>query len=231
MTSLRDRLVPSALRLPLRDALRGVRKASELSDDLLKPVREALPEPVRDFLRDALQTAEAAGQRVVSSPNPTADEMAETVAALQGHVGETGTTARVIAFGLETALAARQSRLLVSETVAALAVRGAFDNLPDNTTPAARAVAAYRALSADHVAGRMPGTGIALGQSDEVDIDAALLTVMLWLLAERPADPDEEQAIVGIAAGLLTATLENEDLRTLDDEALADRLDELAGLI
>ncbi|MEM9199714.1 MAG: hypothetical protein AAGD12_17910 [Pseudomonadota bacterium] len=229
-----SRPVPDRLALPLRDALRGVRSAKELSEMLLRPATELLPGPVQSLLRQTVHQAERVGKYALSAPIPGPHQMARAVAALAGRMpAPEGRDALLAAltFGLEQALADDATpALMMSETVAALAI--------DTALPAGQGDAAERAaglldhLHRAHVVGPVPGTGLAHDPASERRAELAFFAVCLWLICERPdAEAGAEDRILALCIGLCAAVAPDIEA-VLDARASpADLLRDLAGMV
>ena len=229
MGTRRSRSMPPEISVPLRDLLRGVRTATEISEEVLRPLGGLLPGTLRRMLHDTLEAADRAGRQATHFDAPEPAEIAAAADVLANGEGALPALTRVLAYGLERALAADAARhLMISETVASMALRGA---LAGGGGRAARAARMVQALSRAHVAGRMPGTGLALDAAEQARIDRALIGVMLWLMAERAATPAEEARLLELSVGLAQALSDELDPLMSDAEALARELDQLAGMI
>lgn len=229
MATRRNRLMPPEVSAPLRDVLRGVRTAGDISEHLLRPLGGLLPASLRRMLHDTVAAAERAGNHVTRYDEPGPDEIAAASDVLETGEGDSGTLARVLACALERALAAdAAAQLMISETVAALALRSA---LPGEGGRASRAARVLQALSRAHVAGKVPGTGLALDAAEQARIDRALVGVLLWLMADRPEYPDDEARILELSVGLANALSDELGPLLADHGALALELDQLAAMI
>ena len=221
--------MPPEMSVPLRDLLRGVRVATGISEELLRPLGGLLPDTLRRMLHDMLEAADRAGRQATRFEAPEPAEIAAAAAVLATGEGEMPVLARVLAHGLERALAADAAQhLMISETVATLALRSA---LAGGDGPAARAARAVQALSRAHVAGRVPGTGLVLDEAQRARIDRALVAVMLWLMADRAGTPAEEARLLELSVGLADALSDELGPLLADAEALTQELDQLAGMI
>ena len=229
MASKPSRPLPPEVTAPLRDVLRGVRAATDMSEDILRPLGGLVPSALRDTLRKAVAAAERAGNEITRYEAPNPDEIAAASAMLESGAGDAAALTRVLSYGLERALGSENARhVMISETVAALALRSA---LAGGGGRAARAARIVQALSRSHVAGRVPGTGLALDGAERARIDRALVGVMLWLMAERAEYPGDEARILQLSVGLAGALSEEVGAVLADRDALARELDQLAGMI
>ena len=110
------RLLPAFLEMPLRDTLRGVRTARDLSEELLRPAVRRMPSPIQRLLHDTAEIAHKASRRTVGAP-PDLGGMAVAADVIGGtapprHAGET--LAPLVVFGLEKALALDETTPLLS---------------------------------------------------------------------------------------------------------------------
>ena len=222
--------LPRALKMPLRDMLRGVATVADVTEEMLEPAAALLPKPVQSSFRAALATFEDAGHRAVT---PTVDlaDIARAAAYLRGKDSTRTaleTFVNVLAHAWERALSADDTRqhLLFSETVAAasLAVRrqGA------SKTPYRHAAAVLASLRRANAASKLPGTPMASSENEQAYIDRSLLSSAVWLLSERGSTLKEEERLFELAFAL-TQALENDmQLGMADEGVLAERIENLA---
>ena len=221
---------PRALKMPLRDVLRGITTAADLTEEVLEPATALLPNPVQSSFRSALATFENAGASAITPRIDVAD-IAKASAFLHGTDTSREaleTFVNVLAFAWEHAQASRTGlHLLFSETIAAasLAVIGGGDA----TTSYARAVALLMALRRTNAISHLPGIPMTPGKGERAYIDQTLLASCVWLLTERAFDLAEEERLLELALALVPA-LEDEVLAGFADQALlAEQLQSLAA--
>lgn len=235
MSELRMGLVPSALVLPLRDAARGVGIFAARSRRLLKPSTQHLPGRLRDLAHDVIARAREAGEHTAFRRRPGREDIADAYGLLAGtvtlHRGA-GPLAVVLAYALERCMGSEERDApLVSETVLALAAADVLRQPGEAPDPALRAAELVQRLMRAPIAGAMPGTPLTLGEADRPRLSEALIAGVLWLLAERPANPAEEDAILELAFGLTDAAKEEITPLLGDPPALAAELHRLADVI
>lgn len=232
MSELRMGLMPSALVLPLRDAARGVGIFTARSRRLLKP---HLPERLRDLAHDVLARAREASEHSPLRRRPERSDIDAAHALLAGdlsmHRGA-GSLALVLAYALERCLGAGdEAAPLVSETVLALVAADVLRPSGEEASAAQRGAHLVTRLMRAPIAGAMPGTPLTLGEADRPRLQAALVAAILWLLAERPAEAAEEDAILELAFGLTDAAMDELSPLLGDADALAAELARLADVI
>ncbi|MEM9048330.1 MAG: hypothetical protein AAGC92_06390 [Pseudomonadota bacterium] len=226
--------MPVRLTMPLRDALRGLRSAAELSEAVLKPASDLLPAPLRDVLRQTLHQAERVGRRALSAPMPDAPSMARAVDALDGGLEPAAAGNAlfpVLVFGLERALSVEDAnRLMMSETVTALAAREAMERPASGRSE--RAASLLDALLQANAVAPAPGTGFAMDAETARRAALALFAVCLWLMAERPGatapQAGDETRILALCIALCQAV--EPQIHALLDESGTERADALHQL-
>lgn len=227
--------IPGALVLPLRDAVRGVETVAKRSRQLLRPSTAHLPGALRDFAHDVIDGAKRVGERTPFRRHPARHDIDDACALLKGEISlheGARPLAVVLAYGLAQALAAEgRTAPLVSETVLALAASEALRGADAEADGAMRGALLVRRLARASVAGPLPGTPIAIGTRERERQQAALVAAILWLLAERPTEPEGEDEILDLAVSLTGATM-GEIVPALEDpERLAGVLHRLADVI
>lgn len=204
MVSQSAKLMPSALSMPLRDVLRGLRGASESAEGLLSPAGDLVPPPIRDVLRGAARVAERAGTEVLGAAVPRADQIAAAAAYLvdAGPSVPRETLAKVITYGAEAYLARHGTHpALVSETVLAVALGPALAAQPQ----VPRAEAVIDAIVQGAAIGPAPGTPFVSGEDAQKGAQLAAFATVLWLLVERAQDLAEEYVLLDLCIGLTHA--------------------------
>lgn len=227
----RSRLpLPKALKMPLRDILRGVTTVADLTEEVLEPATALLPGPVQATFRSALSSFDQAGARAVTPRIDMAD-IAGAKAYLEGgdqNSGALQTFIGILAFVWELAHSRhRDQQLLFSETVAAarLAIRGRSDE----RTVYARAASILICLRRANAASRFPGTPMTPDEGEGAYIDQVWLSAVVWLLTERASTIDEDIRLLELAFALCDA-LEEEIMTDMEDEGrLAESLQSLAN--
>ncbi len=227
--------MPTALALPLRDLLQGMRTAANLSEELLGPAGRLMPPPLRDVLKDTLEAAERVGKRTMERTPPSAEDMAAVGTILSGETPPSPLereVANVLGYGLEHALAATpDDHLMISELVTSLSFASALARPKLTADPARNAATAALALSEAHAAGTVPGTGFALGEDAEQRINRAIFAVMMWLLTDRPEHPEDEARLLALSTGLAQASAKDVEAAFHDPETLTSQLAQLAAMI
>lgn len=228
-------LMPGALVLPLRDAVRGVETFAQRSRRLLKPSTAHLPGAVRDLAHDVIDGAKRVGERTAFRRHPDAGDIADACALIAGEIPlarGARPLAVVLAYGLERGLAqGGRPAPLVSETVLALAASEALRGVGEEADAAMRGALLVARLAKAPVAGPLPGTPIAVGVAEREQQLAALVAAMLWLLAERPDGGATEDEILDLALSLTSATMAEITPAVDDPERLAAELHRLADVI
>lgn len=222
----RSRLpLPRALKMPLRDVLRGVTTVADLTEEILEPATALLPGPVQSTFRSALATFEGAGASAVTPRIDPAD-IARASAYLQGvDVSRDAleTFVNVLAFAWERGQAGHDGQhLLFSETVAAARLATAeIANAGKRVAGIvhARAAALLTVLRKSTAASRLPGIPMTPGEKERASIDRTLLAAFTWLLSERALDLGEEERLLELALALIQA-LGDDALDGMDDQAL-----------
>lgn len=221
--------LPRALKMPLRDILRGVTRIADLTEEVLEPATALLPASLQSSFKSALATFESAGASAVT---PRIDPVDIVRASAFLHCTDTSrdaleTFVNVLAFAWEHAQAGSDGqRLLLSETVAAASL--AMIGKGDAKTAYERAAALFMMLRKSHSASRLPGIPMMPSEDERAYIDQTLLAASVWLLSERADDLVEEERLLELSLALVQA-LGNEMLEDFVDQALlADQLKRLA---
>lgn len=186
----------TALRMPLRDALRGAATLAGGAEEALESAAAILPEPLREGFRAGLRAARSAGRGLMTAPIDAAD-VAAAADMLAGRARAPDALATVAAHAWAHLRPAEQGHLM-SETL--LAARLAALSIPGRTG-AERAAHLVTALRRSPALARVPGAA-AGGEGAEDALDA----IAVWLLAARGADMAEEEALLDLAAALVPAT-------------------------
>ena len=149
----------SALSMPLRDVVRGLRAAGHATEPLLKGAGGQLPAGLADALRRTVSQAGEMGARSLGTAQPDAASVAEASGILRGNAGHLPTLARVLTSGLQHLISNQtEHRMMVSETVIAIAARSALHRHPDEATAAQLGAAMIRDMRDVHAIGPFPGT-------------------------------------------------------------------------
>ncbi|MEM1064157.1 MAG: hypothetical protein AAGJ74_01535 [Pseudomonadota bacterium] len=197
----------TAFQMPLRDAMRGVATLADLTEDMLEPVANLLPEPLRRPFEGALKALDDAGHRFISG----AIGMAEISVASDVLMGKEGdgaraeTCAMVLAFAWERVRQACDlpHHQMVSETILAAQLSGAPAIAGE--TAAERAANLLSAIRTSGAIGRAPGVTRHHSPEEQREIDTALVAAMVWLLAIRGETLEEEERLLDLALALSRA--------------------------
>ncbi len=225
--------LPRSLRPPIRDILRGVSTAAEVTEELLKPAAPLIPEPVRSLFAATLKAVETAGQAELHQPLDR-DDIERAVGFIDGS-GTDKTYSRAFRRVLIGAWARSRamnspSPVHLSATVAAMVINS-IDDASAGSGSHRRAAEVLAQLRKRHAVGNVPGTPISRSVEDQNQADLDLVGIFVWLLAERAHSADEEERLLQLATTLVH-TLQGEVLQRLDDAAaLADELQRLADYL
>lgn len=229
MRDRNDLSLKSAIKMPLRDLLRGVSAFAAATNEAMTPVGPALPFPVPSpfiLANDAMGMASAR----VADIEVDVTEIAATSAALKAHDGRKVdhlVFCRVFVQAWSRLLSLSPSKhVIVSEIV----VAGGFERgwmKPGNTAfdTAANIVSSLRKMRA---AGRFPGTPFPTSPEEQSDIDLSLYATVLWLLADRERGIAEENRLLELAFAFTMAQKELVISSFEAKEALAMSLQDLA---
>ncbi|MEM0908118.1 MAG: hypothetical protein AAGJ94_12180 [Pseudomonadota bacterium] len=227
--------VATALVLPLRDAARGVRSVVHASADALHPTAAVLPPPVRNLIKDALQHADDVREHTPFRKHPEAAEIEAAAVAIRDGglpLAATGPMAVVLGYGIQVALRRSEGpRLLVRETVLALAATDALRRTESAATESERAAVIAAQLTRAPIAGPPPLRGLLSAPTDEERIARAVIAAVVWLLAERPDDPQDEEKLLSLAIALVGKAGDDAIANINDTQALSDALNSLQGLL
>lgn len=222
--------LPSAVKMPLRDILRGVATVADVTEEILEPAKSLLPGPVRAGFRTALAMVDAAGSRAVKPP---IDE--DDIAMASGYARGTdadgdgaGALVRVLAFAW--AIATEESpiaHVMFSETIAARSLAVHQDRSAE--TPLERTADILTYLRSDGVAGRFPGLSGKAAPEEQEQIDLTLTACFVWLLADRANSVEEEEDLFRWAFALTHAHRRAILTSVSDVASLAAQLESLAN--
>ncbi|MEM8786776.1 MAG: hypothetical protein AAGE76_00785 [Pseudomonadota bacterium] len=222
--------LPAALTLPLRDVLRGLATPAAGSARLLQPAGRILPPPIRNALNSLAENL-ARPQHTAAIP---VDDIHIVYGILHGTPppeGARGAIARVLSYAVEVLRpASGRPPFLVSETVAALAATETVYHKAPATAPD-RAADLFADLARSHSVGRVPGTGIGLDDADQAQIETTLITILVWLLTDRPQDSQEEPALLTLSDGLVTVMADDVAAARGGSAALAETLKRLSAMV
>ena len=191
--------------MPLRDVLRGVASFAEATEDILAPLKDALPPPVRTTLRSALRTIEGHGAEIVGG-QVDLDDIGRASAFLRGVAHEAGDAeccAKVLAFAWEKMTSPQNLRPLLSETLSSLRMSTLGD--AHLGAPSNHAALVLKTLRDGHVAGGLPGVSSDLSHGEQEAIDLRLFAFAIWLLADPGQTLDEEMQLLDMAMALTQA--------------------------
>ncbi len=222
-------LLPRALKMPLRDMLRGVTTVADLTEEVLEPATALLPSSVQSSFRSVLATFESAGSGAVT-PRIDHTDIAKASAYLHGADSSRDaleTFVNVLAFAWEhRQFKSAGQHLLFSETVAAASL--AMIGGGDAKGAYARAAAVLMALRKTNTASRLPGIPMTPSEDERASIDQSLLAACVWLLSERVSDLAEEERLLELSLALVHALADEVPAGFADQELLAEQLQSLA---
>ena len=193
---------------PLRDLLRGAKTAADATEEMLEPASRIVPRPLRTAFRSALEAAEASGRSMLSDRigQHEINAASRFLAGNETTAAAASAFVRALGYGWDKCQRGdpARNRLLISETVATHAVARFQSNKGECPTGEMRAAQIIAALQKDRAIGRMPGTPVS-SESETKRAGLALLAVALWLLADRPESPTEEDRILELSFALTSA--------------------------
>ena len=205
------------LETPMRDALRGVANFAEATEEALEPAAQLLPEPLRAGFHRAIKSIETTGKYL--SHRDIQHRQIETASAFAAGQVEgraaAGDFAKVVCFAWEHLQHATDlPRFMISETI--LVNRCARHS--SQGPGAVHAAGLVRLIRKSSAIGRMPGIADGIGSEDRDQIDLALMTVMVWLLAARADTLNAELTLLELAMALATA-IRRDIAAAMDDQA------------
>ncbi|WP_394689340.1 hypothetical protein [Hoeflea sp.] len=229
MRDRNDFSLKSAIKMPLRDLLRGVSAFTAATNEAMAPAGTVLSFPIPSPFLLANDAVGAASARVADIEVDMA-EVAAASAALKAHDNQQVDRlvfCRVFVQAWSRLLSLSSSKhLIVSEIV----VAGGFErgwmkpgNTPEDT--AANIVLSLRTMRA---AGRFPGTPFPTSAEEQSDIDLTLYATVLWLLADREGSIAEENRLLELSFAFTTAQKDAVTSSLQAREALAISLQDLA---
>lgn len=208
---------PHDLRMPLRDALRGVVTLADATEAMLEPAAQLFPEPLRSRFRDALGSLEQVGKRLIDFPITT-DQLEAASRFLVGATKQDAaarTCATVFVYAWEHLDAASVThRHLISETI----VADRMVRLRDTTSVLGLDFAAMMLadLRGSTAFGLLPGLTRRVSAEDEAEIDLALVAITIWLLTDRAGTLHDEEKLLDLAV-TLTRALKADAQKALSD--------------
>lgn len=221
--------LPRALKMPLRDILRGVTAVADLTEEVLEPATALLPSPVQSTFKSALATFEGAGVRAVT-PSIDAADIQRAASYLKGTDTSRDaleTFVNVLAFAWERAQAGHEDQyLLLSETVAAASLT--ISGGGEAETAQARAADLLLALRKTNAASRLPGIPMTPSEEERDYVDQILLATTVWLLSERALNLAEEERLLELSRALVQAIGDEVRDGFADRDLLAGQLRSLA---
>ena len=193
------------MRMPLRDALRGVASLADATEDMLEPATRLLPEPLRSRFRHALESLEAAGKRLLHAPIDTnqINTAARFLTASGTDKNASATCAGVFVFAWEHLHTAGVDRHLISETI--IADRLGRTRETSSATGVDFAAAILADLRTSSAIGRMPGLARGIKAGEESTVDLLLGAIAVWLLSGRAATLAEEEKLLDLSLALVRA--------------------------
>lgn len=210
------------LQMPLRDALRGVATLADATEDMLEPAAQLFPEPLRSRFRHALESLEQVGKRLIHSPIDAAqiDTAARYLLAEETDPSAAQTCATVFVYAWDHLDEASVThRHMISETLVADQIsRTRKASHMAGTDFAAAVLADIRRSSA---IGLMPGLTRHRSATEEAEVDLALLTIAVWLLASRTGTIADEEKLLDLSMALVRALQSEAETAFADGSSLA----------
>jgi hypothetical protein len=232
METPRRRHFRSVVEIPLRDIVRGLNRAPELSAEVLQRALPAAAPGLVDAIRRSLRAGRPFAPPRLPESFPTAGEIADARAYVAGCDGPGAeVAARVIGAGVEHCLAhAEHTALIYSETVAAFAL-ARLAHRERGRTAAAHAAQIVLALGQARAAGLAPGLPLPAPPEAEALRRRVLVAAALWLMAEPPEVPAQEPELIEVCCILARASADRIDAAGEAEDALATLLAELAEIV
>ncbi|AEI95222.1 hypothetical protein [Roseobacter litoralis] len=190
---------PRALKLPLRDLVRGVRQHAGPAAAMISHALESLPGPLRNAVEN-ITPFDPKGAGLSGPPDPMI--VANAAAAMQGADMSATQMATCAGFAISVLLAeARKPDLLVSETILAMCWH-------DAETQSYRAAALLHAMVRREPFGVAPGF-MASGAGPDAGLPLRIcIGAVLWLLTEPGDGATPEEELVRISGWLGAGSLE-----------------------
>jgi len=221
-----DLPLPQMLKMPLRDAFRGL---STLTGEAFAPLASALPEQVCHRLGATLRDIKGMGAELIGL-RVTHDDIRVAGAVLTGKASSATDIERcavVLAFAWDKAFEHEGIHPLLSETLASARLPRA--DADGDASPGSHAASILHLLHDAHVIGWLPGLVSDLQELKRTAIDLHLFAIAIWLLSARAATMEEEMQLLDMALAL-TRALRKEVLASMSDrDTLAKALDSLSG--
>ena len=218
------------LHMPLRDAVRGVSRLADATEEALEPAARLLPEPIRSRLRKAMISLESAGRRLVSSP-VTSGSIKDAAAFLSGDSVDTAARDACAAVFCYAWDHLHESGLkhnhLISETVLA-DVFSHLDAAAEQGGSQRAALIVSRILRSSAI-GPMPGLAGVSSEADKAEELVALSAIAVWLLTDRADGVSEEEKLLDLSLAL-TVAVRDELLQAKDDAVAVAQLLESAAV-
>ena len=229
MRDRNDLSLKSAIKMPLRDLLRGVSAFAAVTNQAMTPVGSALPFSIPSPFLLANDALGLASVRVADIEVDVAEVAAASAALTAPDCKSLDRLVfcRVFVQAWSRLLSLSPSKhLIVSEVI----VAGGFERgwIEPGNTPYDTAANIVLILRTMRAAGRFPGTPFPTTSGEQSDIDMSLYATVLWLLADRERGIAEENRLLELAFGFTMAQkdLVTSNLQTV--EALAMSLRDLA---
>ena len=212
-----------SLRMPLRDALRGMAAVSNLGGQMPQKTPPILPTFLEEVLRPAVNRFRATTSRILQS-NLNQGEIvraARFVAGASNDKADAYCFVRVAAFGWEHLRSRFQNtRELFSETIASARLMKESTNGLGVSFNAARLL---QRLRNSNTIGLPPGLQRHRSSGEQAEVDSNLFAILLWLSVTRSNDPSQELRLLDLAS-ILTRANRSEVIGATDEMHL------LAGL-
>jgi hypothetical protein len=194
----------SDLKMPIRDAMRGVANFAEATEEALEPASMLLPEPLRAGFQKAIKSIETTGKRFIDRP-VNIDQIRAAAYFATGTNRDNAAAkdfAKVVCFAwMHLQNASKAPRFMISETIVTSKVAQIFPH----ETGAVLAAGLVETIRKSSAIGRLPGFADGVRADERTDIDMALVTIMIWLLSARAASVTEEFMLLDLAVVLVSA--------------------------
>lgn len=198
--------LPDMLQVPLRDVMRGVSNAADITEDALRNATPLLPRPVGAAFLSAMRAIEGVA-RVSGGRgfDPATIEAASHFA--RGDSDEPKDAAACgdslgAAWDHLASLPTRTHRLMYSEAITVTSLRRLLRQ--DDHAPYRAGMILDTVLESGAV-GALPGSPLTLSTGEREEAERDLETALVWLLASRAETPEDEARLLEMAAALTHA--------------------------
>lgn len=222
----------ATLSMPLRDVARGLRAAGHATEPLLRNAGDVLPGGMADAMRKTVERAGEFGARGIGVSDPSHAEIISASDALVNRTSGLPAVAKTVVAALQHLIEHHPEKpQMISETVTAMAIRSAFAKLPADAPSAEAGAAVVGALLQAHAVGQFPGTPLASGDTSQSIARRAVVSSVLWLLADRAEDLTQDIALLDLCEALVEGLETDAESAMEDPASLAELLAELADVV